>query len=227
MTDESPSQWRSTRARPWTFGTTVITGLGIVFLWFGLDAAVSAIKSNDRNTLAASAEPLRMAVDLATVGSYTGQLTQTTSHTCKQTVFLEADLDRSSEESLDRSLAGLKGRLRIRTPGNPPVLDSVFDSETVLPTVASTTNLLWNLGLRITPFRQDVYDVELTVDKPAPAMRDKPQFLVSRYLLCGIEQLKVTFAGGIAFIGFILAFLCFVPAIRFFLGKRHQEEPAG
>ncbi len=226
MTDESPKQWRSTRAKPWTWVGTVVTGLGILFLWFGVDSAISAIKSNNRNTQAASAEPLRMTVDLATVGSYTGRLTQTTSHTCKQTVFLEADMDRSSEESLDRSLSGLKGRLRIRTPGNSPILESVFDSETLLATVASTTNLLWNLGLRITPFRRDIYDVELTVYQPAPAMRGKTQFLVSRYLLCGIEQLKVTVVGGIAFIGFVLSFLCFLPAIRFFLGKRHQEKPA-
>ena len=82
------------------------------------------------------------------------------------------------------------------------------------------------MGFRLTPFRRDAYEVELHVSEPAPAMKGKPQFIVSRYILCGIEQLQVNVAGGIAFIGFFLAFLCFLPVIRFLWGKRNQEKPA-
>ena len=226
MTDGSPIQSRPTKAKPLTLAGIVFTGLGILLLCFSALFAWETTKMARRNALAAATEPLRMSVDLSTIGTYTGRLDQVTSHTCKQTLALEADFDRTSEESVTDRLAGLKGRLIIRTSGNQPVLDTHFDADTIFPTFDSTTNVLWNMGFRLTPFRRDAYEVELHVSEHAPAMKGKPQFIVSRYILCGIEQLQVTVAGGIAFIGFFLAFLCFLPVIRFLWGKRNQEKPA-
>ena len=226
MTDGSPKQWRSARAKPWTWVGSVLTGLGILLLCFSASFAWEATKMARRNALAETAEPLRMSVDLSTIGTYTGRLDQVTSHTCKQSLALEADLDKSTEETVSKALAGLKGRLVVKTTGNMPVLDTYVDEDTIQTALDSTTNVLWTMGFQVRPFRRDAYTVDWVVTEPATAMRGKPQFIVSRYILCGIEQLQVTVVGGIAFIGFVLSFLCFLPAIRFFLGKRQQEKPA-
>jgi len=226
VTDESHGQWRSAKAKQWTFAGSVLTGLGLLLLCFSASFAWEATKMARRNALAETAEPLRMSVDLSRIGTYTGRLDQVTSHTCKQSLVLEADLDKSSEESVGKALDGLKGRLIIKTPDNQPVLDTYIDADTIQPALDSTTNVLWTMGFQVRPFRRAAYTVDLIVTEPAAAMRGKPQFIVSRYILCGIEQLQVTVVGGIAFIGFVLSFLCFLPAIRFLRGKRHQEKPA-
>ncbi len=226
MTDGSPKQWHSATAKPWTWVRTVFTGLGILLFCFSAFFAWEAAKMARLNALAETTEPLRMSVDLSTIGTYTGRLDQVTSHTCKQSLALEADLDKSSEESVRKALDGLKGRLIVKASGNQPILDTYVDADTIQLALDSTTNVLWNMGFQVRPFRRAAYTVDLVVTEPAPAMRDKPQFLVSRYLLCGLEQLQVTFTGGIAFIGFVLSFLCFLPAIRFLRGNRHQEKPA-
>jgi len=169
--------------------------LAAILFVIGIAGVRDAFRLNGKNRAAAAAEPLSMPIDLSRPGLYTGEMRQSFSHTCKQVFWVEGDVSDAHATSLEASLLGLKGWLTVSSDSKGEVFSAPFDHETLVSTLNTASVLMWHPGIRRSPLAVGNYRIKLTVEHGSPGFAGKPQQLLSRYELCGIERLQVRFAG--------------------------------
>ena len=135
---------------------------------------------------------MRLRIDLSQPGEYYGNLQQTASFTCKQVLRVETARSFASSEEAVAVLEGLSGHLVIKDGNNNVVYEKEVSPEAFGVDPAGPD--FWP-ELLFSPIAEGEYRVVLSVQHGAPALKDVPQELVGRYLLCGIEYIRSTVLG--------------------------------
>ncbi len=166
-----------------------------ISLALAVDGFRSWVRYRRMDAAAAVAEPLRIAVDLSKPGTYQGSFEQQFRHTCQQQFRLEFTGAPTTEAGLATLLEGMKATLRVFQETGPDVFTATLDEESFVPALATAAAVTRSPGVRRMPFPGGMYQIALKVESPAPALSGKAQFLISRYELCGLEEMRTGILG--------------------------------
>lgn len=120
--------------------------------------------------------------------------------TCKEMLMVEYEPPSVNWEEVRKAMAGIKGTMTIVDPTDGRVVMERELSEAGLSYTWSRTAPEARLPAFIFGSIRGTYVLRLTVTEVPPALAGVPHRLVARYVLCGIEGLRVLVVGAIALV---------------------------
>jgi hypothetical protein len=188
------------REQPWG---RIVAGIVAVAAFSGAVACfVAGSRYQAKLDAAHMAEPIRLAVDLSKPGTFAGKLNHTFSDALDNCLAIVTESTQPSPESAQALAKGLSGRITLYGPQGDLVAKKSFGPELGC--------FSWNTGswtpiIDLGHFAEGVYDLKVTVDSGAPRLAGVPQWLVGRYVLCGIEGIPVEIYRFLGIVGCLLS----------------------
>ncbi len=198
--------------------------------WAGL-SVFGSYRSCERRILALQGAPMRLAVDLAKPGLYSGTYTQLCQPPAGLGLYVEPAADVGNIEPDGVVLSGLAATIAMRDSSGRAVYEQHLDSVGGLcQTRSSSGRQLVGLWVRDLPLAVGVYTMELEVEKAALALDGVPHTLVAKYDISLLPMLSMCL---LAFVGLILAAMLGVIALCVWIGHsararlRRQRQMSG
>ncbi len=210
--------------KPWTIGRFISVALSFVLLGLGVKCLVTGHRLQREFERWEKAKPLDGAADLSVPGRFTFAFDQTCSVSHGETVALRVPPQSLQGTTVTQLLANLAATLEITDLSGTNTVDSAsarvtWDNETLDGAIPL---------FEIAPFRKGAFRATVTVTEGAPALKNVPQRLEARYLLCGLERLagQIATAAGVAssgigcLVGAVVVFLI----LRDWKGQQHDQS---
>jgi hypothetical protein len=158
------------------------------------------------------AEPVRLAVDLSEVGSYSAPFAQTCIFAHGEQCVLNVSPTFDTLDDWRAALKGFKGRIVIQRGDEKPVVDQDIEGETIK--LREYRNEIKCQLVYTFPFKSGDYEFTLTILEPATALAGRKQVLTSCYLLCGLEYRPALYSFGFSIIGGLITLICAIILFR-------------
>jgi hypothetical protein len=143
------------------------------------------------------AEPVRVTVDLGQPGIVEAPFSQTCQVAHGEAIYLQFTSD--SDVHPATLLEGLRATMEIIAADGRTILTAEVPDDRLTSYVhGRPTEEAGVVLMTFDPFSVGQYSFRLQVLEPAPALAGKPQVLVARYRLCGLEAMPAFFAAVFA-----------------------------
>ena len=165
-----------------------------------------------------------MPIDLSKPGEYRGALHETFLNSHGSSLEIETT-PFESEEQAEKALAGVDGKFKVLASDGSVIVEKDLGKCLVPGGKRSANgNTKWTPMFYYSAYGRGEFRLVVTVTSPAAGMAERPQEVVGRYQLCGMEKMPAIveyfFGGASAFAGMTVAVISW----RWRRRKRNMAE---
>lgn len=219
------------------FGLLVAAALFLLACGLGWDLVKIMRQLNQCQSDDPKDFPLDIPVDFSKQGEFKGTFNQTFTAEHGEAVYLRLPRESFHEKPVSEVLDGLQARMEIVNPSDGHVVHAEtvsIKSESAAKTDPSREAIIDPYiqqaivydgqapVFEFWPFPEGVYEIRCVVEAGVPGLKDVPQRLQARYILCGVEFMILPF--GFAFLGLLALPLPIVLIVRYIRKRRSQTK---